>query len=278
MLAKCREPFIHKGLSHLQSPLQSLTKSPFSAVLPDSHRLTEAIFALASRKREYSKRAKSGKLSTLSTKFSYIYFIFSEHFIGNLCRLCWQSALSPLFIRVYGVNKVVNKVSTKSTLLTYSGSFRLRFLVGAPLAPSWPLPVQNSATAYNRTNVLILLYIRNSVLSSPLNGWWLNKADLIRSHGDTNAGVHGTWLKAECPSRELKGNFWVVGIKAVPFGEGGGEAVGRGSGLHRSVYLIYRSVSSFLPSLVLFFYLCANAARALTFWPKRQKVSKERFS
>ena len=192
-------------------PYKVLQSPRLSAVLPDSHRLTEVIFALASRKRENSKRAKRGKLSTLSTKFSYIYFIFSEHFIGNLCRLCWQSALSPLFIRVYGVNKVVNKVSTKSTLLTDSGSFRLRFLVGAPLAPSWPLPVQNSATAYNRTNVLILLYIRNSVLSSPLNGWWfvgfLNKADLIRSHGDTNAGVHGAWLKADSPSRGVSDKF-----------------------------------------------------------------------
>ena len=45
-------------------------------------------------------------------------------------------------------------------------------------------------------------------------------------------------MKAECPSRELSDKFEFVGIKAVPFGEGGGEAVGRGSDLHRSVYLI----------------------------------------
>ena len=82
-------------------------------------------------------------------------------------------------------------------------------------------------------------------------------------------------MKVDSPSRKLSDKFELVGIKAVPFGEGGGEAVGRGSGLHRSVYLIYRSVSSFLPSLVLFFYLCANAARAFTFFQTKKKVNKE---
>ena len=38
--------------------------------------------------------------------------------------------------------------------------------------------------------------------------------------------------------------FEFVGIKAVPFGEGGGAAVGRGSDLYLSVYLIYRLVCS----------------------------------
>ena len=48
----------------------------------------------------------------------------------------------------------------------------------------------------------------------------------------------------ECPSHELSDKFEFVGIKAVPFGEGGGEAVGRGSDLYLSVYLIYRLVCS----------------------------------
>ncbi|MCI6771798.1 MAG: hypothetical protein MR567_07520, partial [Oscillospiraceae bacterium] len=48
-----------------------------------------------------------------------------------------------------------------------------------------------------------------------------------------------------------------------------------GSDLHRSVYLICRSVGSLLPSLVLFFYLCANAARAFTFFQTKKKVNRE---
>ena len=50
----------------------------------------------------------------------------------------------------------------------------------------------------------------------------------------------------DSPSRKLSDKFQFVGIKAVPFGEGGGEAVGRGSDLHRSVYLICWLVGSFL--------------------------------
>ena len=82
-------------------------------------------------------------------------------------------------------------------------------------------------------------------------------------------------MKTDSPSCKLSDKFEFSGIKAVPFGEGGGEAVGRGSDLHRSVYLIYRSVCSLLLSLVPFFYLCANAARAHTFFQTKKKVCKE---
>ena len=30
------------------------------------------------------------------------------------------------------------------------------------------------------------------------------------SRGDTNAGVHGAWLKADRPSRKLSGKFWFI--------------------------------------------------------------------
>ena len=67
-----------------------------------------------------------------------------------------------------------------------------------------------------------------------------------RSQGDANAGVVCAIFSPDSPRRELSDKFEFVGIKAVPFGEGGGEAVGRGSDLHRSVNLINRSVGSLL--------------------------------
>ena len=69
---------------------------------------------------------------------------------------------------------------------------------------------------------------------------------------------HGASWKAECPSRKLIDKFQFVGIKAVPFGEGGGEAVGRGSDLHRSVYLIL-SVGQSVLFCYNFFYLSTFA-------------------
>ena len=36
-----------------------------------------------------------------------------------------------------------------------------------------------------------------------------------RSHGDSNAGCHGAWLKAECPSRKRSDKFEFVGIRPL---------------------------------------------------------------